>query len=188
MEPEITFERVGYAGRFLQFVEKGFRDRTGTEKLYEFIRREGRRRAVVVIPFCRKSGRFVLIRQFRVPAGKRIIEFPAGLIDDGETPEQAACREMAEETGYRGRVVSLSSPTPTSPGLTDEEVHFAFFDVDESVSPVPAPEASEWIESFQVGESEWTALKKEETQIQSWVSLALDLCFSFHALFLEKKV
>jgi len=51
----------------------------------------------------------VLEKQFRPPVGKVCIEVPAGLIDEGETPEEAAVRELKEETGYVGEV-SVSSP------------------------------------------------------------------------------
>ncbi|KAJ3928006.1 MAG: NUDIX hydrolase domain-like protein, partial [Lentinula lateritia] len=40
----------------------------------------------------------VVVEQYRPPIGKFIIELPAGLVDEGETPEQAAIRELEEET------------------------------------------------------------------------------------------
>lgn len=46
--------------------------------------------------------RTIVIEQYRPPIGKTIIEFPAGLIDEGEGPEKTALRELAEETGYAG--------------------------------------------------------------------------------------
>lgn len=51
----------------------------------------------------------VLQKQYRAPLDKIVIEVPAGLIDAGETAEEAAVRELKEETGYVG-VASESSP------------------------------------------------------------------------------
>lgn len=51
----------------------------------------------------------ILQKQYRPPLDKVVIEVPAGLIDAGETAEQAAVRELKEETGYVG-VVSQTSP------------------------------------------------------------------------------
>jgi ADP-ribose pyrophosphatase len=46
------------------------------------------------------NGRIVAVRQYRFGAGKLSVEIPAGLVDPGETPLQAARRELQEETGY----------------------------------------------------------------------------------------
>lgn len=51
----------------------------------------------------------MLQKQFRPPLDKIVIEVPAGLIDAGETAEEAAVRELKEETGYVG-TVSETSP------------------------------------------------------------------------------
>jgi ADP-ribose pyrophosphatase len=51
----------------------------------------------------------LLQKQFRPPLDKVVIEVPAGLVDAGETAEQAAIRELKEETGYVG-TVSETSP------------------------------------------------------------------------------
>ena len=50
----------------------------------------------------------VLQKQYRPPVGKTVIELPAGLIDEGETAEQAAIRELKEETGYVAEVLETS--------------------------------------------------------------------------------
>lgn len=51
----------------------------------------------------------LLQKQYRPPIDKVIIEVPAGLIDEGETPEECAVRELREETGYVG-VAEEKSP------------------------------------------------------------------------------
>jgi len=50
-----------------------------------------------------RRGRILLVRQYRMPARKRLWELPAGRLDPGESPLAAARRELAEETGYRAR-------------------------------------------------------------------------------------
>ena len=47
------------------------------------------------------EGKWVMTEQYRHGTGKIALEFPAGIIDKGETPEQAAIRELQEECGYR---------------------------------------------------------------------------------------
>ena len=55
--------------------------------------------AVMVVPIL-DDGRLVLVRQFRYPLGRVLLEFPAGKLDAGETAQRCAQRELIEETGY----------------------------------------------------------------------------------------
>jgi ADP-ribose pyrophosphatase len=63
----------------------------------------------------------VLVKQFRPPVGKRVIELPAGLCDNpDEEPADAARRELMEETGFEADEFDLVFSGPVSPGLSNE--------------------------------------------------------------------
>jgi 8-oxo-dGTP pyrophosphatase MutT (NUDIX family) len=65
----------------------------------------------------------VLVRQLRESIGERLLEIPAGILDvEGETPGDAAGRELREETGYRASTVEPLGSILTSPGFTDERI------------------------------------------------------------------
>ncbi|MEJ2287299.1 MAG: NUDIX hydrolase [Deinococcales bacterium] len=105
-----------------------------------------------------QRGRSVLgVVQDRPAVGERTWELPAGLIDPGETPEQAAARELAEETQLGGRL-SLISRLYASPGFSDECVHlFEAHDV-RSVAGTPdeGEELSiEWRDALEL----WNAVR-----------------------------
>jgi len=82
-------------------------------------------RAACAVPRTR-DGRWVLTREWRAPLGTWCVQFPGGMVDDGEDPMDAAARECWEETGHR--VVSIESdglqPMALSPGFSDELVWF----------------------------------------------------------------
>ena len=60
-----------------------------------------------------KEGKMVMVRQYRKPAGHVMLEAPAGKIDPGEQPQQAALRELKEETGYTpGKIEFLTKFYP----------------------------------------------------------------------------
>jgi ADP-ribose pyrophosphatase len=67
--------------------------------------------------------RAVLVRQNRAGAGGPLLELPAGNVDDGEPPEAAARRELAEETGLHGGDWREAATFFTSPGFCDELMH-----------------------------------------------------------------
>ncbi|HTM48265.1 MAG TPA: NUDIX hydrolase [Bryobacteraceae bacterium] len=66
--------------------------------------------------------RFLLVRQFRLPAGMAMWELPAGRLDPGESPLQAAKRELVEETGLRARRWKKLVSFYASPGYVAEKM------------------------------------------------------------------
>ena len=66
--------------------------------------------------------RILLVRQYRLPAGKSIWELPAGRLDPGETPLAAARRELKEETGYRAKKWTRLVSFLVSPGYVGERM------------------------------------------------------------------
>ena len=69
---------------------------------------------------CEKDGKILLVKQYRYPYGKELLELPAGKINPVETPEQTAIRELEEEGGVvAGKVEKLFDVYPT-PAYTNE--------------------------------------------------------------------
>lgn len=77
--------------------------------------------AVAIVPMKDKNT-VLMVRQFRLAAGKALLEIPAGGINAGETPEECARRELAEEIGMvPGRLIPLFAAFP-APGYTTEKI------------------------------------------------------------------
>ena len=77
---------------------------------------------VTAIPVL-KDGRLLLIRQFRYPIGKFILELPAGKLDSGQTPLDTIAREIEEETGYCAGTLTQECTFYTTPGFSNESIH-----------------------------------------------------------------
>lgn len=65
------------------------------------------------------EGRFVMVRQYRHGLGVMSTELCAGVVEDGEEPETAARRELAEETGYSGGTWTLMAVISGNPSTTN---------------------------------------------------------------------
>ncbi len=77
---------------------------------------------VNVIPLT-SDGRVVLIEQYRHGTQEVSLEIPGGMIDAGESPAEAAARELLEETGYAAREVVHLGQTRPNPAIQDNWIH-----------------------------------------------------------------
>jgi ADP-ribose pyrophosphatase len=90
----------------------------GRETTREYIKHPG---AVVLIPVL-PDGKLALIRQYRYPVRREMIELPAGKLDPGESYEQTARRELEEEIGYQvGKLTRLTEIHPCV-GYSNEQM------------------------------------------------------------------
>ena len=101
--------------------------------------------SVVLVPVP-EPGKVILIRQYRYAVNAFLWELPAGSVDEGESPEQAARRECHEEIGLvPATIVRLSAMYPT-PGYCDEEMVFFRLSGLEQTDEKAAPDEDEDIE------------------------------------------
>ena len=102
---------------------------------------------VAIVPLL-DDGSVFLVRQYRLPTGQVMLEVPAGGVDGGETPEQAAQRELGEECGRRAGRLERLGGFYVSPGFTNEFVH-VFLATELEPSPL-RPEADEQLAVVQL--------------------------------------
>lgn len=108
-------EEVAWQGKWITAKRRG---------KWEYVSRAHGIRAAVIVAID-ADDHVLLVDQYRVPLGKRCLELPAGLIGDeagreGDSPFDAARRELIEETGYDCAAVEDLGEYQSSPGLVSE--------------------------------------------------------------------
>lgn len=104
-------------GKYLRLVKRGH---------WEYAERTNAGSAVIVIAVTPER-KLLFVEQFRIPMGAPTIEMPAGLVgdlDEADTMEEAARRELLEETGWRADEVKVLMVGPTSSGMSNEMIAF----------------------------------------------------------------
>ena len=91
------------------------------------------------------DGRWLLIRQYRHPAGKPLLEIPAGTREDGEPPEHTAAREVREETGYDARELVPLGWVHPNPAIQNNRCH-SYLARGAHLAGDPDPDPSEELE------------------------------------------
>jgi len=116
---EIVDKKSEWEGKFLRGVGITYKDPLGVLRKWESVERRNCDGIVAVAPFT-DEGEVIFIRQFRPPVNNHVIEFPAGLNDRGESTEDAARRELLEETGYEAKEMVFLAKGPLSSGSSGE--------------------------------------------------------------------
>jgi ADP-ribose pyrophosphatase len=170
--------------RFLNLFSAQYEDRKKNQKEWIFASRSNLDNplantsqtpdAVVIIPYHLDEKKLVLIKEFRVALGGYQYGFPAGLVDKGESIEQAGSRELFEETGLSmDRVLKTSPVIYSSSGLTDESVSLLFVECTGEPSN-QFNEASEDIEVIFFSQQEAKSILHDQTvkfDVKTWIVL-----------------
>ncbi|HET6514501.1 MAG TPA: NUDIX hydrolase [Thermodesulfovibrionales bacterium] len=108
-----------WEGRYLRCLKLTYRDSEGALRNWETVERVNCDGVVAIVPIT-DQGEVLLIRQFRPAVKNYVVEFPAGLNDRGERHEDAALRELREETGYEAAEIIFLAEGPLSSGSSSE--------------------------------------------------------------------
>jgi ADP-ribose pyrophosphatase len=109
-------EQIVWQGKYITVKTKGH---------WEYVSRARGIKAAVILAV--EGDHILLVEQYRVPLGRNCLELPAGLIGDeteNEAIEEAASRELEEETGYRAERIEIIGDFYSSPGMVSESFYF----------------------------------------------------------------
>lgn len=142
-----------FDGRILKVEVDRLVEPSGQEVEREVVRHPG---SVVLIALTPEE-RMLFVRQYRYAVDEHLLEVPAGTLEPGEDIEDAARRELAEETGYRARKLEKLSEFYPAPGFTDECMHLYFaWDLQPGQ---PSPDEDEVLELVEVSLDEALTLE-----------------------------
>jgi len=116
---KIIDRRTAWEGKFLRCIITTYVDSLGIIREWESVERVNCKGIVGIVPVT-DDKEVVLIRQFRPPVKGYVIEFHAGLSEKENNLEEAARRELLEETGYAAKDMIFLSEGPLSSGASSE--------------------------------------------------------------------
>jgi ADP-ribose pyrophosphatase len=165
--------RTVHTGRVFRLDEDHVRFPDGSTGTLDIVRHPG---AAAIVPFLSDPAgddpQLLLLRQFRWAANDVLYEIPAGRLNPGETPADAAAREVREETGCAaGRLEHLFTMY-TTPGFTDETIHL-YLATDLREATTEGRDEDEFIEVETVPMSRALAMVKDGTIRDAKTALAL---------------
>jgi len=161
-------EQIVHEGNWLKFSNVKYLDPSGKERIWEAITRVTRPHgmdtdSVTAISIYRRMLHYdvlVLVKQYRPSLNAYTIEFPAGLVESGESGEEAAMRKLKEETGWHGEVTHCTRALGADPACTSVTVRYATVKINgdslenQNIKPIPKNDKGEFIELVMIPLSE----------------------------------
>ncbi len=167
-----------YEGKWLAVCETVYENKHGKRLTWESVLRRKSTTGVVVVAQLMPSKRFILIKQYRPAINAYILSFPAGL---GFGDPTHALVELKEETGYTGKIVSVSPPLKSGASLINDNAFVVYCHVDEhdpiNKNPIQELEDAEDIEVCLVSLNE--GMNFLETQKAQGVEISANLWYVF---------
>jgi ADP-ribose pyrophosphatase len=120
MDYQIIASDQSFSGRVFDVQTETIRTPQGSTMMVDLVKHDG---AVAIIAIDADQN-LLLVRQYRHPAGKVLLELPAGTLEKGEPPEQCARRESREEIGYEPGELTRVGGGFMAPGYSTEFIHF----------------------------------------------------------------
>jgi ADP-ribose pyrophosphatase len=119
LDESLPERRVIYRGRKIDLALQPIRLSDGSIADREVVIHQG---AVAMVPMV-DADHVCLVENFRHTIGRTLLEIPAGTLELGESPDDTAGRELAEETGYRASSIRRISEWYVSPGVMNERMY-----------------------------------------------------------------
>lgn len=171
--PEILTRETVARSRLLRIEAVDLRFSNGVERQFERMQGSGRG-AVMIVPLV-DANTLMLVREYAAGLHNYQLGFPKGLIDPGETPEQAANRELKEEIGYGARRLTPLKDVTMAPQFFAATMHiFIAEDLYPESLPGDEPEPLERV-PWAVQDSERLLAQEDFTEARSIAALLLFL-------------
>jgi len=116
---ELLHSEIMYPGRAFTIRRDTLRLPDGRETRFDIVEHIG---SVVIVPLD-AAGQLLFVRQYRHAAGQDMLELPAGTLDEGESPDDCARREVREETGMAAGKLERVGGFYLAPGYSTEYMH-----------------------------------------------------------------
>jgi len=142
MEKTISTEQI-FTGKVISLQVDTVELPDGSTATREIVKHPG---AVAVLAV--QNDRLLLVDQFRQAMGRCELEIPAGKLERGEEPMEAAARELEEETGYHCENMTHLQSFYTAPGFSDEIIHLYL--AEDLTSGEMSPDEDEFLEVYEV--------------------------------------